>query len=474
MRRMKPRIEILAGIAGSGKTTELLSSYRDALRRGLQTARPGTTLWLSPTHRAQAEVRGRLLNERLPVVFRPNLATFDDFADQVLAAAPRAVAPLSPGMQRILLRRIVAELVRRRDLPHFQRIAGTSGFLDLLSAFIAELKRSETWPEHFIAACARRKVQPGDRELGLIYTRYQQALVAGNVYDGEGRFWSARETFATGQWGRFADLSFVVVDGFTDFTEAQYRILELLARKADRLQVSLLAESPLVRTDLFAKTQAVIERLEAAADVKFRWLSSDESRSAAGSAAPPAGFAHLARHLFANPREITPAGDAQGIEIVAVAGQAGEVNLLASRIKRLLLEGIAPGEIVVAIRDLDGYAPLIDEIFVAAGIPFASEAGPPLSRLAPFQALVNVLSLELEDWSFRRLMGLLDSGLFRPAWKELADGAAARDVADGLRRGELDGGRERILASFERARASANDVRSAGEGHSSSRAAAGR
>src|SRR5262249_37291047 len=124
---------------------------------------------------------------------------------------------------------------------------------------------------------------------------------------------------------------------------------------------------------------------------------------------------------------------------------------LASRIKQLLLEGIAADEIVVAIRDLDGYAPLIDEIFIAAGVPFACEAGLPLSRLAPFKALVNVLSLELEDWPYRRLMGLLHSGLFQPAWKELADGQAVRDVAAELRRGALDGGRERVLTSLERA-----------------------
>src|SRR5262245_40557148 len=147
---MKRRIEILAGIAGSGKTTELLSSYRAALRLGIEHLRPGQALWLSPTHRAQAEIRDRLLDGTMPVGFRPNLATFDDFAEQVLAAAPRSVTPLTPAMQRILLRRIIADLFRRKSLPHFERIAGTSGFLDLVSALIAELKRSETWPEHFV------------------------------------------------------------------------------------------------------------------------------------------------------------------------------------------------------------------------------------------------------------------------------------------------------------------------------------
>ncbi|MGE5191809.1 MAG: PD-(D/E)XK nuclease family protein [Deltaproteobacteria bacterium] len=446
---MEPKIEVLAGIAGSGKTTELLSLYRDALRAGLARSHPGTTLWLAPTNRAQAGVRDRLFDGSLPVVFRPNLATFDGFADQILAAAPQAVVPLSQAMQRILLRRIVADLVRRKRLPHFERIAGTSGFLDLVSAFISELKRGETWPEHFTEACAKRGMRPRDGELGLIYARYQEALVAAGVYDGEGRFWSAREALAAGHWGRFADVSFVVVDGFTDFTEAQYRILELLARKADRLLVSLITETPLVRKDLFAKSEGVIARLKAGAEVCVRACRPAEAPRAIEGAPPPAAFDHLARHLFANPRETPAAHDAQGIDVVAVAGQAGEASLLATRIKQLLLAGVVPGDIVVAIRDLDGYAGLIDEVFGAAGIPFACEAGTPLARLAPFIALANVLAMELEDWPFRRLMGLLDSGLFRPAWEEFAGGEAARAVAAELRWGELDGGRERILAGIE-------------------------
>jgi ATP-dependent helicase/nuclease subunit B len=448
---MKPRIEILAGIAGSGKTTELLSIYRDALRMGSARCRPGTALWLAPTQRARADIRDRLLDPSLAVVFRPNLATFDEFADQILAAAPGVVAPLSPAMQRILLRRIVADLIRESRLPHFEKIAGTSGFLDLVSAFISELKRAETWPEHFTEACARRGTRPRDRDLGLIYSRYQESLVAAGVYDGEGRFWSARETLAAGHWGRFADLSLVVLDGFTDFTEAQYRILELLARKVDRLVVSLLTESPLARNDLFAKSKAVVARLESAAQVDFVKYPPPPAPPTSECGMRLTSLDHLARHLFASSREISVADNAHGIEIVAAAGQAGELRLLTTRIKRLLLEGVAAAEIVVGIRDLDSYAGLVDEVFTAAGIPFASEAGTPLARLAPFKALVNVLALEIEDWPFRRVMGLLDSGLFRPAWEEFPRREAARDVAAELRRRELDGGRERILGSLEHA-----------------------
>src|SRR5262249_32691860 len=100
MPAMKPRMEILSGNAGSGKTTELLSIYRDALRADRAGSRLGRTLWLIPTQRARADIRDRLLGASLPAVFRPNVATFDEFAGQILAAAPGVIAPLSPAMQR--------------------------------------------------------------------------------------------------------------------------------------------------------------------------------------------------------------------------------------------------------------------------------------------------------------------------------------------------------------------------------------
>jgi ATP-dependent helicase/DNAse subunit B len=457
----KTTFTVFTGIAGTGKTTALLDLYRTALRQAQSTALPGMTLWLSPTNRAQAEVRNRLLDDSLDVVFRPNLFTFDQFADEVLKTAPQAVAPCSPAMQRVLLRRVVTELARQKQLRHFRSIARTSGFLDLVSAFISELKRSETWPEHFATACAQRGGRAGDRELVLIYERYQQALLAANVYDGEGRFWSARTALADGHWGRFANLSLVVIDGFTDFTEAQFKILELLADQVGQMYLSLLTGAEVARRDLFAKTAAVLKRLQRLGTPEFRVFpresglqaavkhSQSDGAGIAARALPPA-IAHISRNLFVNPREVSRSSDADGVEVVAVAGSIGEVRYLAARVKQLLLEGVAPDDIVVAVRDLDEYAVLIEEIFSAAGLPFACEAGLPGSRLAPVKALFNLLSLEAEDWPFARLMALLDSNYFQPDWGEFDDRRAVRDVSAELRRNQLAEGRERIISAFER------------------------
>ena len=191
----------------------------------------------------------------------------------------------------------------------------------------------------------------------------------------------------------------------------------------------------------------MIGRLDAAADVA-------RSTVFAVTEAPPAvpkrrcspAIDHLARRLFANPRETTPASDARRDRSRSRRrDREGKSTCWPAESSGCCWTASLPREIVVAVRDLDGYGGLIDEFFSAAGIPFACEAGTPLSRLAPFKALANLLALELEDWPFRRLMGLLDCGLFRPAWEETAQGEAMRDVAAELRRWELEGGRERIL-----------------------------
>lgn len=444
---MAATIEILAGIAGSGKTSRLLELYRAALRESQSAGRLGQTLWLTPGARVRNALLERLCDDAMPVVFSPNVMTFRDFADRILRAGSESITPVCPTMQRVLLRRIVERLAERKELPHFGPIAGTSGFLDLVGAFISELKRSETWPEVFTAACERRTLRPADRELTAIYRDYQAALVKSEVYDSEGRFWSACQALQRGEWGPFAELSLVVVDGFTDFTHTQHDILKLLARRAGRLLVSLLDEKPLTRPDLFAKSQTVLEKFAESGPVTVTFA---DAGIRPRENVPPA-LGQVTRSLFVNPHSVQRAASAKEIEIVEAAGQAGEVKWLAARIKTLLQSGTSPDEIVVAFRDLTDYRELIDETFRDAAIPFACDGGMPLDRIPLCRALVQVLQLELEDWPFRKLLAVLDSSFFRPKWSEVAGGQAIRAAAAVLRRLRLGGGREQILQRLENA-----------------------
>jgi ATP-dependent helicase/DNAse subunit B len=92
----------------------------------------------------------------------------------------------------------------------------------------------------------------------------------------------------------------------------------------------------------------------------------------------------------------------------------------------------------------------MNEFFTEAGIPCYVDERRMLGRSPLLKAVLAVLQLELENWPFRRLVSLLDSSCFQPRWKEYAYGSGARDVARVLRKLQLAGQRERILAGLKR------------------------
>jgi ATP-dependent helicase/DNAse subunit B len=457
---MPAAIELVGALPGRPVTSRLLELYRTELRRQQGDATAGEALWLAPTHRSQNAVRYALLNDSLPVCFRPNVFTFDEFADKVLRDSSQTIAPLSAWLQRTLLRRIVGRLAESGRLKHFARIAHTAGFLDEVSNLIAELKRGETWPEQYEQAVRSTGASPRDRELSLIYTEYQNELVARNWYDTEGRFWSARTALRNGEWGSFENLSLVVADGFSDFTPTQYEILALLAARVDRVLVTMPWEEPLVRGDLFAKPRAVRERLEFLSEGSGPLAPHPQPLSpGGGEGGTSPALRWIAHKLFANPREMQPATETAGVEIVTAAGQLGEVHAVAARVKQLLLDGVAPVDVVVCVRDLGEYADLIDEVFTAAGLPFACDSGTLWSRLPEAKAVVSLWQLEAEDWPFRRLLDWIDSPYFFPGpeWPLPPGGLAEvrHAVSSELRRWKLHAGRQQILACLDRVSQSA-------------------
>jgi ATP-dependent helicase/DNAse subunit B len=470
---MPSQLTLLLGDAGSGKTGRLLAEYREALRLARQRRCPGTVLWLAPTHRAQQAIVGELLDASEPVLFAPRVLTFDVFAEQILVAAGRRATLMSSVVKRLLLRRIVGELSRRGQLDNFASVTETTGFLDVVSSFISELKREEIWPETFLEAVSHGPANRAarDRELGLIYSKYQEHLTRQDWYDSEGRFWLARTALNDGVRGPFAAVELLVVDGFADFTQTQHEILGGLMEWIPRTIISLPYDAmppsaasqtadhnghdgrdrhdgppetaPLFRPGLFDKPVSTIGRIRKnlPPGTAFR-----TERLVADRSGWPAGMRVVAQSLFANPRSITKSEDGAGLELIAATGPLGEAQSVALRIKTLLNTGTPPGRIVVAVRSVTETGPVWREHLEQAGIPVWCEAGAPLTSSPMIKALFSVLQLELEDWPFQRLIQVLGSNYFDPdGANATTSGRGARIVAAALRRLKLHAGREMIL-----------------------------
>ncbi len=439
-------ITVVAGPARCGKTARLLDRYREILNQ-----QPiGSALWLSPTHRSAATIRQLVLADAMPGCFSPNCLTFEQYASRVLDASEIKARPLSLSLMRQILARLIDEALERGRLRYFAPIARTPGLLDLLVQFIQELKRLEIWPDE-LAAAGGQHATAKDRELCYLYGRYQEVLTEHDLYDAQGRFWSARAVLRDGQRRPFQRLRHVFVDGFTDFTRTEHEILEILAGRVDSLTISLPLQRDTRRNDLFAKsakTLCDLQRRHPAITVQ------DMPRLAASWPA----MAHLEEHLFANPRHAVPARDATGLEIIAAGGATHEIELLAWRIKKLLTLGdadggggpVRPGDILVVFRSLAASADLVREIFGQFGIPIAIGSGATLDRAPIMSALAAWLRLDLEDWPYRQLLAVLVHNYFRPKWPEWQQGQAVV-AAEGLAHAlQIPAGRAELLAGAER------------------------
>ena len=441
---MPPTIQAILGPARCGKTHQLLVAYRQKLAQGPF----GAALWLSPTHRSATRVREQILTRGLAGCFNPNCLTFDQFARRVLESSKQAIRPIGPLLQRQILRQQVDEALAGNRLSYFQPIAHTPGFLDLLVQFIQELKRLEIWPEELDKAIGRR-ASSKDRDLHDLYERYQQVLTAHDLYDPQGRFWSARALLRDGQPQPFERLRHVFVDGFTDFTRTEHEILEILAGRVETLSITLTLEPGSSRRDLFYKSANTFTELRR----RHPALRTVELPRRAPSWP---GMAHLEQKLFANPGELSPASDSAGLEIVAAAGETSEIELLARRIKKLLTQGdggntrIRPGEILVVFRSLSDVDDLVRSTFSEFGIPVAIGSIPALERAPIMSALVGWLRLDQQDWPFRQLLAVLVHNYFRPKWPEWQQGRAAAAAERLVRRLQIPSGRSALLVQLER------------------------
>lgn len=446
---MAAEVVVLAGPAGTGKTAQALAQYQQVGSGG----EPGRALWIAPNWRAVEEVRRRVLSHRVGYL-APGIMTFDRFAEAVVEFSGERARLLDRWMQRWLIWQLVEEGRQAGKFRYFSQIAHTIGFIDMLCAWIQEMKRLEIWPEQFRQACQAKGLTDKDQELLEIYQAYQHLLTEHDLYDAEGRFWLARTLLANGALlppAQRQSLKLVVVDGFTDFTRTQHEILEHLARRADCLLITLPLEKAPGREELFAKPRKTLQELwRRHQRVRLQWLARP------GKPAWPA-LAHVEQHLFANPRHYRPLGQkAEGIEILAAATPLAEVQLLAKRIKQLLTqkppggkEPVRPDDILVLFRSLEPVAGLVREVFSRYGIPFALEAAEPLRSARSLLALVDLMRLQMEDWPFRQLLAVLNHSYFQPPWAEWQKGRAGLIAEQILRRLQIPQGREQLFQSLE-------------------------
>ncbi|MCC7476535.1 MAG: exodeoxyribonuclease V subunit gamma [Pirellulales bacterium] len=398
---MSCETEVLLGPAGAGKTHELLGRYAAVLSQ--QPAEFGKCLWLAPSSRSATLVRGELA-DRLPAAcLSPGVMTFGTLVQQIATSANLKSQVIGPVARRELLRRVVASEVTAKRVTFFAAAANRAGFIDLLVEHLRELGERDIRPAAYKRFATSRGASARHRELAEIFAAYDQQLVAHELCDTETLISLVCHALSEGRCCRFRELAYVVVDGFTDFTPVQLKLLCELAKHAQRLHLTLPADTPdSPRADVFARPTATLAELE-------RVFPGLKARHLAARPGVNAALAHVVNNIFRHPVPPVPPAAQQTqvtLEIVETAGEQDEIEQLARRVKSRLATA-RPDEVVVVFRSLPAVAARVEEVFSRCGIPYSLETGRPLFHHAVLRALMSLLELELDDWPFRRVVSVI-------------------------------------------------------------------
>lgn len=364
--------------AGTGKTARLL-----ALLREMTLSKPNSMpkIWvLLATRRQALNFRQRLIELDAHVAVYCNIEYFNFYSlnARLLKYAGTPVRRLSHLTRSGLLRRLLSQMLAEDQLRHFQRIADTRGFASIAAELIDELKQAKVDVDAFAAAARSQK----DEELALIYRRYQDTLRRSDLADVEGEGWLALAKLRD----IALDVDLLLVDGYDQFTIVQAQMLAALSRAIPNVHISL-TDMPSADGDALPHRSALArQRLERAFAEARMDLRTETIEPDASEREPD--LAQLGERIF---RDRPAAAKGAAIKLIEMPSPDEEVRCVLRLIKRQLLEGVKPDDILVALRDWSRYAAHFASIGDEFGLPLLLHNEPDLHTAPMIAILIDLL-----------------------------------------------------------------------------------
>jgi len=301
-------------------------------------------------------------------------------------------------VQRQLLSTVVENLLGDDLLRYYMPIAGKPGFINVMRHFIAELKHGLTRPSEFAAVSSRRGDK--DKDLAAIYVAYNRLLQEKQLADREGMMWLARDQLAANP-DLGAPIHLLAIDGLEQPSPLQLELVTLLSARAEATAIALTYEQGRL---LLQREKGAFEALMEALHPHVVELSPPD-----GNSDSPLGF--LERRLF-DVEKVEPVSGHEAVRLVEAPDRYREVKEVAREVKRLLLDGVSPAEIVLLFRSLEPYISVAHQVFEEFDIPVLARGGRALTENPLVASLLRLLSLAIDDFPRRGVIATLRSPYF--------------------------------------------------------------
>ena len=391
-------LKLLLGRSGTGKSEALIRAI--AATEG---ARP--QLLIVPEQHSHDTERRLCAVAGNSASLYAEVLSFTRLASRVFSVAGGVARPQLDAGGRLLLMDLALKSVGDQ-LKVYARPSRKPQFLTQLSATVDECKAAAITPELLFRVSQELEGETGDKfsDLALICGAYD-ALTARWGEDPRDKLTRLAEALEQSGWAAGRD---IYLDGFTDFTPQERKVLAQLMEQANSVTVALTCGSLSGEEEIFAPARRTARQLlrlaadcgvEAEAEVRVEYP---------GGTAP--GIRAVEQKLFAP--VIAPERDHTGVELYRAVSPYTEVERAAARVLRLVREeGCRWRDIAVTARSMDRYGALIDLIFPRYGIPiFLARMDDVLQK--PVLALVTAaLDTVAGEYRYEDMFRYLKTGL---------------------------------------------------------------
>ena len=353
-----PRLCILAGPAGIGKTQESLEQFLKLTRR---TKNPfqADVLYLLPSAEHRERILDLILRKEGSGFFGERILTFNRLMQDLLKKGDFELA--TDAQRRFLL----SDIITTQAADVFSSVRDLPGFLESLSDFLGELKDSMMSLEGFRKAVQKlKKLHPEwaakYEALFEIYKSYENRLEGLGLRDRRDGLFLLKETLNREGAGQ-PRFHHIFVDGFFDFSRSQIEFLDWLGERSQRVTLAMTVECSEERKELFEIPLQTIRELEK------RGFQTVELRASSNYRALSPTLTHLEKNLFKAGAESLSSGD---ILILEATGLRGEAEMIAREIRRLVKTlGIHFSDIAIILRRMGKYDGILRAVFREFDIP---------------------------------------------------------------------------------------------------------
>lgn len=350
-------LTLILGRAKTGKTTRLLQAVKDCPSTAM-----ASRILIVPeqlSHQTERQL-GALCGDKISFV--SEVLSFTRLSSRVFSICGGGARQSLDKGGRMLTARLALDSIHSQ-LKVFSTAAGRADFLSSMVSMIDELKTYDVTPERLRDASRQVEGVFAQKllELSLILGAYN-AVMAQGACDPRDKLSLLRTKL---QDSDYAQGRYFFVDGFTDFSQQELAILEVLLAKSQGVMVTAPCDSLTEGDRLFdpgRETALRLVRMAKDLGQKVEVVTGDYVRDIPGE------LQYLEQNLY---RYEAPAydGTCPALGLTASADPLEECRYCAAAMRRVAMDGVRWWDMQVAVGDTQRYGPLMEAVCREYGIP---------------------------------------------------------------------------------------------------------